>query len=42
MEIIDGAVSKCSYELYVKVVNKSNIRTKISSVVTHTHDNIIL
>jgi hypothetical protein len=36
VEISDGSVIKCSYELCGKVVNKSNIHSKTPSKVTHT------
>jgi hypothetical protein len=39
VEISDDAVSKCTYESCVKVVNKSNIQSKTPPRVTHTCDN---
>jgi hypothetical protein len=36
VEISDGAVIKCNYELCAKVVSKSNIQPKPPSRVTHT------
>jgi hypothetical protein len=36
MKISDGAIIGCSYELCVKVINKSNIQSKTPSRVTHT------
>jgi hypothetical protein len=43
MEICDGAIIKCNYELCVKVVNISNIEYKTPSTVTHTlRGNMIL
>jgi hypothetical protein len=36
VEISDGAIIKCNYELCVKVVNKSNIQSKTQSrVIMH-------
>jgi hypothetical protein len=40
VEISDVAIIKCSHELRVKVVNKSNIRSKTPSRVTLTRDSI--
>jgi hypothetical protein len=38
MEIGDGAIIKCNYELCVKVVNKSIIQSTTTSIVTNTRD----
>jgi hypothetical protein len=40
MEISDDAKIKCDYELFVKVVNKSNIQSETLSRVTL--DNIVI
>jgi hypothetical protein len=38
VEISDGAVIPCSFELCGKVVNKSNIEFNIPSIGTHTRN----
>jgi hypothetical protein len=42
VEISDGTIIKCNYELCVKVVNESNIQSKTPPRVTQNCDNIIL
>jgi hypothetical protein len=41
VEIGDGAIIKCNYEVCVKVVNKSNIKSETSSIFNLNRDTII-
>jgi hypothetical protein len=40
VEIIDGAIIKCNYELCVKVANKSNVQSETPSRVIQTRESI--